>query len=291
MTPLRQIWIIVWKDLVTDLRRKENILSMFFFALLTLLVFTFAAGPLRDSRWRLTPAAWEALGAAVGEPARNALRPLIDKTYPSQGEFLRAVNELNPPGLEDEGRMALAQRTKGDFMEDIAPGILWITFLLAGVLGLDRSFNQEKENGCMDGLLLTPAGRGVLYLGKMTSNALFLLVIMALLLPLFALFFGLPVFQVALPLSGVMLAGIVGITALGTLLGGVVSSLKGKEVLFPLLLFPLLVPILIGVVYLSGLILTGQPVLDETKWWSLVLGFDAVYLIVSFMVFDIVMEA
>ncbi|MDH4225395.1 MAG: heme exporter protein CcmB [Deltaproteobacteria bacterium] len=292
MSMFHQVWAIVWKDLMIDLRRKENILSMFFFSLLTLLVFTFAAGSLQDTRYRLTPQGLKNLTADGLNPSRQRqLDLLVDRTYPGQGDFLAALKAAGGEDWTDLERTLIVAAAKGNYMQDVAPGLFWVTFLLAGVLGLDKSFNQEKENGCMDGLLMTPVGGGVIYLGKMTSNVLFLMMIMTLLLPLFALFFKLDLWPVAGPVVGVSLLGVAGITTLGTLLGGVVSSLRGKEVLFPLLLFPLLVPILIGVVHLTGVILTGQPMEENWRWVQLVGGFDLVFLIVSYMVFDHVMEA
>lgn len=288
---LSHLWAIVRKDLLIDWRRKENWLAMFFFALLTLTIFFFAAGALQQTRYRLTAGGLEQLADRGWSAAKlEALQVVRGRTFANQADFLAAVAEVGGVALEPARRIALLQVARGTLMQDVAAGFLWITFLLAGVLGLDKSFGQERENGCMDGLLLTPVSRGTLYLGKMAANALFLVGILALLAPLYSLIFDLKLWQVLPPLAGVALAGVIGFSALGTLLGGVVSSLRGKEVLLPLLLFPLLVPVLIGVVQLTTAVLAGQALGPHAHWLRLVLAFDVVYLIVSYLVFEFVME-
>jgi heme exporter protein B len=175
----------------------------------------------------------------------------------------------------------------------VAPGFLWVSFLLAGVLGLDKSFGQEREHGCMEGLLLTPAGRGTIFLGKMAGNALFLAVILALLVPLCGLLFGAgPGWDRAAltALIAVALGVLTGFSALGTLLGGLVATLRGKEVLLPLLLFPLVAPLLIAAVQVTGAILEGATLSSQANWLRLIAAFDAVYLIVAFLAFEYVVE-
>ena len=163
--------------------------------------------------------------------------------------------------------------------------------LLAGVLGLDKSFGQERENGCLEGLVLSPAGRGLIYLAKTAGNLLFLVVIVALLLPLSALLFQLSVWE-RWPALGLVAGGtLLGFAALGTLLAGLVATLRGKEVLLPLLLFPLLAPLLIAVVQVTAGLLEGQPLSELARWLGLIAGFDAVYLILAFLAFEFVVES
>ena len=143
----------------------------------------------------------------------------------------------------------------------------------------------------MDGLLLTPVDRGVLYLGKMLSNTAFMVIILVLLLPLFGLFFQVRLSDVVLPLGAVLLAGVLGFASLGTLLGGITASLKGREVLLPILLYPLLVPLVVAAVFLTGAVLDGGTLSGHGGWLNLLLACDAVFLVVSYLVFDYVMEA
>ena len=291
---VKQLWVLIWKDILIDLRRKENILAMLFFSLLTLLIFNFALGASDaggEERYRITPLSVQQL-AGTGVPASvlEGLEVWTGRVFPSRSDLILALRNL--PGGEPtpEARVAILEGTKTGFLRESAGGLLWVTILLAGVLGLSRSFVQEREEGCMDGLLLTPVARGWIYLGKMTSNALFLVLITLLLLPMFALFFGLQLAGAWPLLVLVLLGGILGFAALGTLLGGITATLKGREVLLPVLLFPLLVPLVVVGVHLTGTILEGRPLEDEWQWINLLAAFDGVYLIVSYLVFDYVME-
>jgi heme exporter protein B len=289
---LGQVWVLLWKDLLIDLRRKENIVSMFFFALLTLLIFNFAVGAGEGVHYRITP---RVLGVLAGQglaPAQvAALERLEGRAFADRAALLAALDAL-PAGLVTGPlRVAVLEQSAQGFLQESAAGLLWVTLLLAGVLGLSKSFTQEREQGCMDGLLLTPVGRGVIYLGKMLSNTLFLTLILALLLPLFSLFLGVGLRGAWVPLVVVLLGGTLGFAALGTLLGGITASLKGREVLLPILLFPLLVPLVVVVVHVSGTVLEGRPLTAEPAWLELLAAFDAVFLIVSYLVFEYVMES
>lgn len=292
---LRHIFIILWKDLLIDLRRKENLLAMGFFSLMTLLIFQFALGGSEAAHYRLTPRAMEILAASgTSRETLRTLAPLAGKTHATRAALLQALDALGGPGaISPSGpeRIAILKAARRTSLQASAPGLLWVMFLLAGLLGLGKSFSQEKENACMEGLLLTPATRGALYLGKMGSNVIFLLMLLAIVLPLFALMYQISLSGVLLPLCGVLLAGVVGFSALGTLLGGMTSTLRGREVLLPLLLFPLLAPIVIVVVHLTGVILEGGDLAEQMDWVRLLAAADAVFLIVSYLIFEYVMEA
>ena len=288
---IRQIWALLRKDLLIDLRRKENLLAMVFFAVLTLVIFQFALGNRGDDLFRVTPRVVAELKAqGLPRDGLEALAFLMGRTYSTPGAFLGAFDLARQrPGGGGE-RIAILEASRRTFLEESAAGLLWVTFLLAGILGLSKSFDQERENACLEGLLLTPVERGMLYLGKMISNALFLFILLLLLLPMFALMFGIHVWGVWLPLGAVILAGVLGFSALGTLLGAITASLRGKEVLLPLLLFPLMVPVLIIEVQVTGAILDGEPLAGQARWLGLLGLFDALYLTVSYLVFEYVME-
>lgn len=289
---LRQVWVLLWKDLLIDLRRKENLLAMFLFAVLTLLIFKFAVGGDEAARYRVTPRVLALLEQeGLSRPALEALRGLSGRAYPSRGALLEALDALRAEPLPPPARIALLKFSARSLLQESAAGLLWVTVLLAGVLGLSRSITTEREGGCMDGLLLTPVSRGVIYLGKMLSNTLFLAVMLALLLPLVSLFFAVGLRDTWLPLMLVMLGGVLGFTALGTLLGGMTASVRGREVLLPILLFPLLVPIVVTVVHLTGVILDGGNLAGQWRWLQLLGAFDAIYLIVSYLAFEYVMES
>lgn len=292
MLAFHQFWAILRKDLLIDLRRRENLVAMFLFALLTLITFYFAGGNLQEPRFRLSPRALESLTGKDWTPERiEALRPLLGRAFATQSAFLQALAAAGATAsIDADERIQLVRAARGDALQDMAPGFLWVTFLLAGVLGLDKSFGQERENACMEGLLLSPAGRGTIYLGKMAGNAAFLAMVLVLLVPMYGLLFRLDLAGVAGRLALVAAGAVLGFSALGTLLGGLVASLRGKEVLLPLLLFPLVAPLLIASVQLTGAILEGEPLADHLQWLMLIGAFDAVFLIVAFLVFEFVVE-
>ena len=173
---------------------------------------------------------------------------------------------------------------------EIGPGVLWVAFLFAGTIGLNRSFMLEKENGCLQGLLLAPLDRTALYFGKLVSNFVFLLIMEAFMLPLFMIFFNIDLIQHLLPLLYVILVGTLGFCAIGTLLSSLSVNLKTRDIMLPILLYPLMVPIVIGSVQMTGQVLSGEPLSDMMNWVSLTLCFDIIYIAISIMVIDFVLE-
>ena len=219
----RQTLILVWKDVLIDLKRKDNLLSMILFAILTLLLFQFAMGE---------------------EP---------------------------------------------EMFQIALPGVIWIVFLMSGVLGLGKSFVQEMATGCMGGLLLAPVDRSVLFLGKMLANTLFLLFTQLLFIPLCLFFFEIEV-RNWLELLMVLFFGTVGFSSLGTLLTAMTSTLRGKEMLLPILIFPLMVPSLLCVVRLTDFLFFGAHSEEVWSWWKLLLGFDVVLFTLSLLGFEFIVE-
>ncbi|MGQ9567938.1 MAG: heme exporter protein CcmB [Anaerolineae bacterium] len=175
-----------------------------------------------------------------------------------------------------------------DNVRQVAPGILWVAFSFAGVLGLNRSFILEKDRGCLEGLLLSPLDRSLVYFAKVLSNLLFMLVVEALSLPIFTALFNLPLLR--LDLGVVILLGTVGFAGVGTLFSAMVVNTRAREVLLPVLLFPIVTPVLIASVKLTGGLLDGLPLLAMGNWLRLVGAFDAIFLAVSYMTFDYVVE-
>ncbi len=172
----------------------------------------------------------------------------------------------------------------------VGPGILWVAFLFAGTLGLNRSFMLEKENGCLEGLILTPADRTAIYFGKMLSNLVFLLIMEAFILPLFMIFFNVDLIAHLGPLLLVIFLGTVGFCAIGTLLSSLSSNLKTREIMLPILLYPLIVPVVIGAVRLTGQLLAGETLGSMMNWVGLILAFDIIYIGVSIITIDHILE-
>lgn len=173
---------------------------------------------------------------------------------------------------------------------EIGPGVLWVAFLFAGTIGLNRSFMLEKENGCLQGLLLAPVDRTALYFGKLVSNFVFLLIMEAFILPLFMIFFNIDLLPHLLPLLYVILVGTLGFCAIGTLLSSLSVNLKTRDIMLPILLYPLMVPVVIGSVQMTGQVLSGEPLSSMMNWVGLTLCFDIIYIAVSIMTIDFVLE-
>ena len=173
---------------------------------------------------------------------------------------------------------------------EVGPGILWVAFLFAGTIGLNRSFMLEKENSCLMGLMLVPADRTTIYFGKLISNLIFLSIMELFILPLFMIFFNIDLLSHLGPLLVVVFLGTLGFCALGTLLSSLSANLKTREIMLPILLYPLLIPIIIGAVRMTGQILDGTELADMMKWVGLTASFDIIYIGVSIMTIDHILE-
>jgi heme exporter protein B len=173
---------------------------------------------------------------------------------------------------------------------EAAPGALWVAVIFAGVLGLNRSFLAERENECLQGLLLCPVDRGTIYLAKTAGNFLFMLLAQLVIVPIFIFFFNLPV---SLGLAGVFLSlalGLLGFAAIGTLFAAISVRTRAREVMLPLLLLPLAVPIFIAGVKVSGRLLAGKSLGADVAWLHLMVGFDVIFLVVGWLVFEYAVE-
>ena len=170
---------------------------------------------------------------------------------------------------------------------EVAPGVLWVAFAFSGMLGLGRSFILERDQGCLDGLLLCPSDRSIIYLGKMLGNLLFISIIEVASLPVFIAIFNLPLELRLLP---VILLGTIGLAAVGTLFSAMTVQARAREVLLPVLVLPIIIPVLIAAVKLTAGLLDGQPWDEIAHWFRFLLGYDALFLAVSYMTFDFVVE-
>jgi heme exporter protein B len=173
-------------------------------------------------------------------------------------------------------------------VKQVAPGVLWVTFTFAGMLGLNRSFILEKDKGCLEGLLLAPVDRSAIYFGKMLGNLIFMSVVEAIVLPIFWVLFNPPLFSPALIL--ILVLGTLGFAGVGTLFSAIAVHTRAREVMLPILLFPIVVPLMIAAVKITGGLLDGQPLSEMRNWLNLLVGFDMIFLTVSYMTFDYVVE-
>ncbi len=171
----------------------------------------------------------------------------------------------------------------------IAPGTLWVAFSFAAILGLNRSLAMEIDNDCIQGLLLAPLGRGELYLGKVASNFTFMMIAEIIVLPVFVIINNLSFNLRLLGIAGVACLGTLGFAAVGTILSTISANTRMKEVMLPILQIPLTVPVVIASVEATSQILSGDT--GEISTWLYILGgFSIVYLTVSYLVFEFVVE-
>jgi heme exporter protein B len=221
MNSFSKVWTLVLKDLSLEKRSREMLSSMFIFALLVVLVFSFS--------------------------------------------FDLRVEEVS----------------------GAAPGVLWVAISFAGMLGLARSFVLERDQGCLDGLLLCPVDRSLLYLGKMLSNLTFISLTELVVLPLCFALFNLTFHLLLLP---ILLLGTIGFSAVGTIVSAMTVHARAREVMLPILLFPLVLPALIAAVKLTGGVLDRQPWGEIRSWMELLAGFDVIFMVISYLAFEYVIE-
>lgn len=224
MELLRQAGLILWKDLRLELRRRESLLTMFFFGALLLFVFHFSF-------------------------------------------------DLAP-----------------DRVPLLAPGLLWLAFLFTGTLGLAQLFHAERENRCLDALLLSPLDRGALFLAKTCYNLVLMVLVEIVIIPLFWILFNLPGWHLLPRLFIVILLGTVGFCVLGTLLSALTFRARARELLLPLVLFPLMIPVLLATIRCMESVLRTGSLDDALPWLRLLLGFDVIFLTAGLLIFDWVIE-
>ena len=175
---------------------------------------------------------------------------------------------------------------------ELASGVLWVTLLLAAVIGVTRLFAAEREQGGIDALLLAPVDRTALFVAKGTALFLYLVALELVAVPVFALLLLGPGLGGALPeLLVIVLLADVGLAAVGALVSALATETRARELIVPLLLLPLLVPLLIGAASATEPLLRGaQEAEDLGRFLALLGGYDAVFILISLAVFDFLLE-
>ena len=171
------------------------------------------------------------------------------------------------------------------------PGLLWLGFILAGLLGLGRSFLAERDNDCWEGLRLTPGDKSAIYLGKLLGNAVVMVAVEVVVLALFAFFYDVDLGPALGPLAVVLALGTVGLAAVGTLFAAMTAHLRARELLFPVLLLPAQVPLLLAAVSTTQAALTGQPLGEMGHWLKLLVAADVVYVVIGLLTFEFILDA
>lgn len=170
----------------------------------------------------------------------------------------------------------------------VTSGVLWVTFAFAGTLGLNRSMATEKDRGCLDGLLLAPVDRAAIYFGKAIGNLIFMSIVELIVLPIYSVLYNTNLFHPELLF--VILLGSIGYVAVGTLLSTIAVQTRTRDILLPILLFPLVIPVLIAAVKASGGILQGFDFYEILNWFNMLIAYDVIFIAIAFMLFDYVVE-
>ena len=170
-------------------------------------------------------------------------------------------------------------------------GIIWVAFTFTGIIGLGKSFTSELQNDCLEFLQMCPAPKGAIYLGKVTANFLFMLTVEILLFPLFVLFFNLDVIEAVGTLLIIFFLATLGLSAVGTLFSALTVQIRAREVMLPVLLLPLAVPVMIAAVEATRGALNGDSFTFYSQWIHLLVIFDIIFTVVSFWLFEFILDA
>lgn len=170
----------------------------------------------------------------------------------------------------------------------IAPGLLWVAYTFSGVLGLNRSFIVEKDKGSLEGLLLAPADRGAIYLGKMLSNLTFMLLVETLITPIFGVLFNYSTFNVWL--IPVVLLGTLGFAEIGTIFAAMAINTRAREVLLPVLFFPIMLPVIIAAANATTAVLANRPFDEVLGQLEFMAVFDVIFLVLPILLFELAVE-
>jgi heme exporter protein B len=178
-----------------------------------------------------------------------------------------------------------------DAARQLIAGIIWVAFTFTGIIGLGKSFTSELQNDCLESLQMSPAPKGAIYLGKVAANFLFMLSVEILLFPLFVLFFNLDVMEAVGTLLLIFFLATLGLSAVGTLFSALTVQIRAREVMLPVLLLPLAVPVMIAAVEATRGALSGDPFGFYSQWIHLLTIFDIIFTVVSFWLFEFILDA
>lgn len=170
----------------------------------------------------------------------------------------------------------------------LAPGVLWVSFTFAGVLSVNRSFVLEHENGSIFGLMISPVSREALFAGKMLSNFIFIGAVELVTVPVFAVLFNQEMFPPRLLL--VMFLATAGFSAVGSIFAALAINTRFREIMLPLLMFPVVVPVIISAVKATEIILASSADGDINKWLQMLVAFDLIFLLIASIAFEYVIE-
>ena len=221
-------------------------------------------------------------------PLLRAMFAIVWKDLAAEWRSRELISSMLVFALLDIFIFNFALELNPQMRASLTSGILWVTFTFAGTLGLNRSMAVEKDRGCLDGLLLAPVDRSAIYFGKAFANLVFMLLVAAIILPLYSILYNVNLFNPGL--IAVIMLGSWGYVAVGTLLASMAVQARTRDVLLPILLFPVAIPLLVAAVKASIGFLDPSPANDVVPFLNLLLVYDVVFTAVAFMVFDYVVE-
>jgi heme exporter protein B len=173
----------------------------------------------------------------------------------------------------------------------LSGGLLWVAFAFAAMLGLSRTFAREVPNDCLQGLRMAPVSASSIYIGKLLSNFVFLGMIQLIVLPIFGLFYNVTLRPVAAQLVLVVLLGSWGLSAIGTTFAAIATSIRLRELMLPVLLFPIELPLILYLVESTTALITGADAIIELNvWLRMALGFDIIFTVLSLFLFEYILE-
>jgi heme exporter protein B len=219
---LRPVLVIVWKDILLELRSRDLVVSVLVFGLLVVVVFNFALN--------------------------------------------------NAPGRA----------------EQLAPGILWTAFAFAAILAMNRAFVSDQEQGGLEGLLISPVSRDAIFLGKALTSLIFMLLVEAALLPVYAVMLDFSALSFNLVLT--IFLGTLGFAVVGTLFSAMAVQTRSREIMLPVLFFPVVLPVIIAAVEATTRAVGGETFVGLGRWLPLIGVFDALFLVICPWIFAFVVE-
>jgi heme exporter protein B len=177
-----------------------------------------------------------------------------------------------------------------EMMREVSGGLLWIVFAFAGTLTLNRSFARELPNDCLDALIAAPIPGSALFLGKCLASFVLVLAVEMVSLPVFGIFYNVKWTTQFPALFGILLLGTWALTVIGTIFSALTVNIKLREVMLPMLTYPILMPALMSAMRLTTLLVTGQAIDEENmEWLKLLIGFDVVFTAVSLALVETVL--
>ena len=177
-----------------------------------------------------------------------------------------------------------------ELLQQVSGGLLWVGIAFTGILSLNRTYQSEETSGGIEGLRVYPGDPRAIYLGKLFGNIIILLAVEMVLFPAAAVLFQIQLLPHAFELAQVALLGTIGFSIVGTFYAALTVNLRAREVMLPLLLFPAIIPMLLGAVNATTLIVVGDPMLDSGLWIRLLVAFDIIFFVISIWVFPIALE-